>query len=219
MARDIVEEMYATKKADYFSLEREIFKQAITGTGLQILDIGCGTGVLGAYFREHQQCTVQGIEISEDAYQIAITNLDNAYKANIETFDLPFDTNFFDVIVMGDVLEHLINPVPALQKLLTVLKPGGRIYITVPNIRYWRVVRDLVFSDQWEYASWGTLDYTHLRFFTKSSIVKLMKQSGMKVTKAERVIKHPSISSWISRFTIGLFDGFLASHTFLIIEK
>jgi 2-polyprenyl-3-methyl-5-hydroxy-6-metoxy-1,4-benzoquinol methylase len=219
MARDIVEEMYATKKADYFSLEREIFKQAITGSALQILDIGCGTGVLGAYFREHQQCTVQGIEINEDAYQIALTNLDKAYKANIETFDLPFEPNFFDVIVMGDVLEHLISPIPALEKLLVVLKSGGHIYITVPNIRYWRVVCNLVFRDRWDYASWGILDYTHLRFFTKSSIVKHLQQSGIKVAKVERVIKHPSISSWISRFTGGLFDGFLASHTFLIIQK
>ena len=219
MSEDLVEKMYASKQADYFSLEREIFKNAITGTGLCILDVGCGTGVLGAFFRNHQQCRVYGIEINEAAFQVAKENLTEVLKANVETMELPYQADFFDAIIMGDVLEHLINPVEAIKKLLPVLKPGGKIYITVPNIRHWKELRDLVFKDKWEYASWGILDFTHLRFFTKTSIVKLMQQHQINVLSARWVIQQPSKSSLINKLTFGLLEGMLASHTFLVIQK
>lgn len=219
MAKDVVEEMYVNKQFDYFSLEREIFKNAITEKGLNILDIGCGTGVLGSFFRKNQDCRVVGIEINQDAFLVAKENLDEALHANVEIIELPFEAGSFDAIVMGDVLEHLVNPVPALKKLMNVLKPGGKIYITVPNIRHWKILLNLVFRDRWDYMTWGILDYTHLRFFTKTSILKLLAENEIRVVKSQRVIQKPSKSHFIDVCTFRLFSGLLASHTFLIIEK
>jgi hypothetical protein len=76
-----------------------------------------------------------------------------------------------------------------------------------------------VFADKWEYESWGILDYTHLRFFTKKSITDLLKKNGMNVVFSKRVIQKPSKSDLINTCSFGLFAGFLASHTFLVIEK
>ncbi len=219
MQKDIVEEMYLNKQADYFSLEREIFKNAVKESGLSILDVGCGTGVLGKYFRTHQQCRVYGIEINQEAYEIAKDNLDEVTRANVETMELHYETNQFDIVIMGDVLEHLVNPVTAIGKLMQVVKPGGKILITVPNVRHWKVVYRLVCKDEWRYMSWGILDYTHLRFFTKTSIVAMMKENGFQVANAEWVIQRPSKSNLIDRATLGLFSGLLASHTFLTLQK
>ncbi len=219
MAKDIVEEMYSSKNTEYFSLEREMFKNAVNRKDLKILDIGCGTGVLGAYFKKNQNCEVFGIEISESAFIIAQNNLDNVIKANIEIIDLPYQNNTFDYIVMGDVLEHLINPVATIKKLYGVLKPGGQILITVPNIRHWKVLLKLIFRDEWKYESSGILDYTHLRFFTKKSIIDLLLENDFNLFHADRVIQNPSKSALFNKLTFGLFAGFLASHTFLKIEK
>lgn len=219
MTKDLVEEMYVTKHTEYFSLEREMFKEAVKENNLKILDIGCGTGILGAFYTKNQNCTVYGIEINESAYTAAKQNLHDVIKGNVEVIDLPYEDNFFDVVIMGDVLEHLINPVGTLEKILKVLKPSGRIYITVPNIRYWRVVLDLAFKDSWDYQSWGILDYTHLRFYTKSSIVRMLKANKIEVRNAKWVIQKPSKSHILNKLTFGLFEGFLASHTFVIIEK
>lgn len=219
MSRDLIEEMYISKHKGYFTLERQMFKNAIQGNGLKILDIGCGTGILGAFFRKHQQCEVHGIEINESAYREAKENLDQVHRANVEVIDLPYENDYFDVIVMGDVLEHLINPVGTISKLLNVLNPAGQIHITVPNIRYWKVLKNLTFNDKWQYESWGILDYTHLRFFTKTSILDLMKSNSIKVVDAKWIIQNPSKSHYINKLTFGLFAGFLASHTFLTIQK
>ncbi len=219
MSKDVVEQMYVSKEADYFSLERDIFKRSISGKGLMVLDVGCGTGVLGAYLKKEQGCTVYGIEINEAAFNYAKNNLDDVIHANVETVDLPYSNDQFDVVVMGDVLEHLVNPVSALKKIFEKVKPGGEILITVPNIRHWKIVRDLVFRDKWEYMSWGILDFTHLRFFTKRSIKQLLNDNQIHVKNASRVIQKPSISDKINKVSFGLFAGLLASHTFLVIKK
>jgi 2-polyprenyl-3-methyl-5-hydroxy-6-metoxy-1,4-benzoquinol methylase len=120
---------------------------------------------------------------------------------------------------LGDVLEHLISPVNTIKKLLNVLKPGGRILITVPNIRYWKVILDLIINDKWEYTSWGILDYTHLRFFTKKSIVDLMKSNNFNVIDSQWIIQKPSKSHLINTLSFKIFNGFLASHCFITLQK
>jgi methionine biosynthesis protein MetW len=211
--------MYVSKHTEYFSLEREMFKEAVTGENLKILDVGCGTGALGAFYEKNQNCKVYGIEINESAFLAAKEKLHEVIKGNVEVLDLPYENNYFDVVIMGDVLEHLINPVGTLNKMIVVLKPQGRIYITVPNVRYWRVVINLIFKDLWDYESWGILDYTHLRFYTKASIIKMLKTNNFKVKNTKWVIQKPSKSHLLNKITFRMFEGFLASHTFLEIEK
>jgi 2-polyprenyl-3-methyl-5-hydroxy-6-metoxy-1,4-benzoquinol methylase len=219
MNKDLVEEMYLNKNTEYFSLEREIFKNSVLGKNLNILDIGCGTGILGKYFKENQNCKVYGVEINESAYQAAIINLDNVLKGNVESIDLKYPDNFFDVVIMGDVVEHLISPVDTINKIMPFLKIGGTIYITVPNVRHWSVIKNLLFFDLWEYDTWGILDFTHLRFFTKKSITNLFQRNNIYVKSAGRMIQKKSKSSYFNFLTLGIFSGFLASHTFLTLEK
>jgi 2-polyprenyl-3-methyl-5-hydroxy-6-metoxy-1,4-benzoquinol methylase len=219
MNKDLVEEMYLNKNTEYFSLEREIFKNSVLGKNLNILDIGCGTGILGKYFKENQNCKVYGVEINESAYQAAIINLDNVLKGNVESIDLKYPDNFFDVVIMGDVVEHLISPVDTINKIMPFLKIGGTSYITVPNVRHWSVIKNLLFFDLWEYDTWGILDFTHLRFFTKKSITNLFQRNNIYVKSAGRMIQKKSKSSYFNFLTLGIFSGFLASHTFLTLEK
>jgi O-antigen biosynthesis protein len=219
MKNDLIQEMYLSKENFYFSLEREVFKNAIRENNKSILDIGCGTGALGLFLRNNQNCNVFGIEINNAAYQEAKKNLDGVIEGNVETIDIPYKNNEFDYIVMGDVLEHLINPMGTTKKLIKLLKPGGKILITVPNVRHWSILISLIFKGKWKYESSGLLDYTHLRFFTKKSLHEMLNDSGFNMVKSSSVIQKKSKSSLINFFTFGLFSGFLASHTFIEIIK
>lgn len=220
MEVDLIEELYANKEVNYFSLERQIFKDAVKENGLKILDIGCGTGILGAHFKKNQNATVYGVEISRSAYEKASKNLDRVIRGNIETLEIDFERDFFDVIVMGDVVEHLVNPIDTIRRLLPFLRPGGKIHITVPNVRHWSVVKPLLFSDNWEYKDWGILDYTHMKFFTKRSFSEMLnKIDQLTIIRLERVIQKGSKSSVFNLLTFNVFSGFLASHTFVSLEK
>lgn len=212
MKVDIVEELYNDKSSEYFSLERDIIINEIKGDDLSILDIGCGSGELGQAIKKKMNATVYGIELNKKAYSKAKLKLDQILHGNIEIIEIPFEKQMFDFIIMGDVLEHLVDPKTSLNKLREYLKNGGKIIITVPNIRYWKTLIKLILNDEWEYQEWGILDYTHLRFFTKKSVTKLLRKSNFKIITSNWVIGKKSKSHFINVFTFSLFKGFLASH-------
>jgi SAM-dependent methyltransferase len=99
--------------------------------------------------------------------------LDKVICGDIETLELSFPEQYFDYIIAADVLEHLRDPWATISKLKFFLKKGGSFIASIPNIRYWRIIRDLFFKGEWKYCDSGTLDDTHLRFFTKKSICEL----------------------------------------------
>jgi 2-polyprenyl-3-methyl-5-hydroxy-6-metoxy-1,4-benzoquinol methylase len=92
--------------------------------------------------------------------------------------DLPADLGKFDCVIFNDVLEHLVDPWAALSATHGHLAPDGVVVASIPNVRYLRVLFDLVVHGTFEYTTSGILDRTHLRFFTKRSIVELFRSTG-----------------------------------------
>jgi 2-polyprenyl-3-methyl-5-hydroxy-6-metoxy-1,4-benzoquinol methylase len=90
--------------------------------------------------------------------------------------DLP--AGAFDCILFNDVLEHMLVPEMALRYARGLLAPGGVIVASIPNIRSFPIIWELIFHARWEYRDSGVLDRTHLRFFTKSSIVNMFEREG-----------------------------------------
>ena len=84
-----------------------------------------------------------------------------------------------------DVLEHLVDPYSLLCSLKAKLSPGGLIVASIPNIRYYRALVDLVIHGNWDYKDHGILDKTHLRFFTFKSITKTFESLGFEILKLE----------------------------------
>jgi len=87
-------------------------------------------------------------------------------------------TGSFDCVLFNDVLEHMVAPEVALRYARQLLAPGGVVVASIPNIRSFPTIWRLVFHASWEYQDAGVLDRTHLRFFTKSSIVDMFEREG-----------------------------------------
>jgi SAM-dependent methyltransferase len=90
----------------------------------------------------------------------------------------------FDAIVYGDVLEHLSDPLPVLDRLNERLAEGGVVIASVPNVAHlW--VRLMLLLGRFEYADRGILDRTHLRFFTRRTFLALLARAGLEVDRLD----------------------------------
>ncbi|MGH2951353.1 MAG: class I SAM-dependent methyltransferase [Solirubrobacterales bacterium] len=153
--------------------------------GLRCLDVGCGAGALGAALKAAGALHVAGIELHEHAAVRARERLDVLVVGNVVDAPLPFAEGEFDLIVFADVLEHLPAPEPALERCLLLLAPDGRVIVSVPNMRFWSVLLRLAF-DRWAYAEAGVRDRTHLRIFTRRSLLALLGATGLEVELLHR---------------------------------
>jgi SAM-dependent methyltransferase len=147
-----------------------------------VLDVGCSRGRFGTTLREaNPQQRLFGIE--PDPVAAAEAEAEAVYEQVIcGSFpsDLP-DGRAFDCIVFNDVLEHVVDPWTTLRRAKEFLAPGGRVVASIPNVRHYIVVRDLLVHGRWEYADWGVLDRTHLRFFTRASIEELFDSADLEI--------------------------------------
>ncbi len=151
--------------------------------GARVLDVGCAEGALGAHLkRDDPSVFVAGVELHGPASDRAQKVLDEVWRADFETWEPPGQcTASFDRVVFGDVLEHLIDPEAALRKAIALLRPGGAIVSSIPNVRWLPIVRDLALRGEWTYREEGILDSTHLRFFTKTSMRALCERCSLQV--------------------------------------
>ena len=210
---DIMEsnEVPILSKPDYYYAEdRDDIALLINEGNNSILEIGCGKGNTGGILRKKNKASrLVGIEINPDMAAAAEKIFDLVICVDVEKMDLPADYGPYDYVVCGDVLEHLKDPWAALKKIGTVLKPGGFIIASIPTLRHWRVMRDLFFKGEFTYRESGTLDITHLRFFTKKTMGKLFADNNFQVLT---IIPNTfgAKASLVNRLTFGIFEEFLA---------
>lgn len=158
-----------------------------SGFGKRVLDVGCSEGYLGEALKTFG-FEVWGVEPSPKASSTARTRLDYVFTGGLEDFfaaNHPSEVQF-DYLVFGDVLEHLPAPAALLKRCHEYLAPGGAVVASIPNIAH-LATRLMLLQGRWEYDDFGLMDQTHLRFFTRSSIVELFTQSGYQLESMDRV--------------------------------
>jgi len=172
----------------------------------RVIDVGCGEGRFGALLKERLGCTVWGIELNAEAAQAATTRLDRVLTGDaIECLRGLTDQSAFDCVVLNDLLEHLPQPELALQAATRLLAPGGVIVASIPNVRYFPVLWDLLVHRDWRYVEAGVLDRTHLRFFTRKSLPRLFEAAGLRLQHIEGI---HAIGSWKFRLLCILSLGY-----------
>lgn len=146
------------------------------------LDFGCGDGRSKGSWLKGLVGTYVGVDVSQNAVDEARSRGIEALRIE-EGASLPFDDNSFDVAVAFDVFEHLFEPQKAAVEISRVLRPGAALLAQVPNIAYWRRRLDLAVFSRWDpmgddqavTAPWRD---PHVRFFTRSSLRRMLEQSG-----------------------------------------
>lgn len=159
---------------------------ALVGEDKKVLDIGCATGYLAALLRE-RGCQVDGVEYDPVMAEQAAPHVDRLEVGDVQAMDLPalFGGHSYDAVVLGDVLEHLTDPLRVLRSALGLLKPGGFFAISLPNVAHGSVRLGLL-KGRFRYTPTGLLDDTHLRFFTLESVLDLMTAAGLAVVELRR---------------------------------
>jgi len=168
---------YEVKSADYFQCERHEMLPFIPVDCRRVLDVGCAEGAFGESLKRLRGIEVWGVEPFHSAAEKAKSKLDWVVEGVFGP-ELALPEGTFDCILFNDVLEHLPAPEAALRYARSLLSPEGVVVASIPNIRSFPTIWQLMFHARWEYQDSGILDRTHLRFFTKSSIVGMFEREG-----------------------------------------
>ena len=162
---------------DYYSLSRPEVQNSISPGSKKILDIGCAEGKMASELKKRNNAEVWGIEIVEVVAQKAQEKLDKVLIGPVEEQISKLPEKYFDSIIFADVLEHLVNPEKVLEEIKSKLKDDGEIVVSLPNVRNWGVIVSLL-DGSFDYADFGILDRTHLRFYTLETATKMIENSG-----------------------------------------
>jgi SAM-dependent methyltransferase len=183
-----VSDSYAYSKKDdrYFEGAREDFVGELpVNPDAKILEIGCSNGNTGALALSEKKCgTYIGVELFEAAALNAKEKISWVILGDIEKLELPFEDSSFDVLILSEVLEHLVDPWNVLRKLHRYMRPGAIILASSPNVSHYRIILMLL-RGEWNLTDDGIMDRTHLRWFTPSSFAEMFESAGYSVLKVE----------------------------------
>jgi len=174
---------YKLKPKEYFSNARnDLIRYVPKNRKQRILEIGAGTcDTLLTLKNNGYSDFVVGVDLIElDDSNQKNPLIDEFIIGNIEDIDLEY-IDFFDVIILGDILEHLVNPWDALNKISKYLRGGGIIISSIPNFLYYKNLFTVVIRADFKYQDQGILDKTHLRFFCKKNIIELFENNNLHV--------------------------------------
>jgi len=158
----------------------------LVGMNKTVLEVGCSTGYISRILTQRNRCVVDGIEIDPEAAEEAKRYCRQVWVGSVEDEGLlSLIEEQYDVITLGDVLEHLVDPGGVLKRLPKLLSPDGYFLISLPNVASWPVRRALFFKGNFDYTESGVLDKTHLHFYTYHSIDRLIKEAEYALLQKE----------------------------------
>jgi methionine biosynthesis protein MetW len=168
--------------------------------GSLVLDVGCAAGKFAQALKQDLACEVLGIDNNAEALGLAKARGIDVISADLTAETLPSVVGDaqFDIIVFADVLEHMLSPEPLLLGARDVLKPGGKVLVSFPNIAHIDIGVMLAQGD-WRYRTSGLLDDTHLRFYTLSSFSEVTFSCGYDIVSIQQV-RLPSLATEVLDF-------------------
>jgi len=215
---------YKTKKEDYFTNVRIDLISLIPEKG-KILEVGAGGGDTLVKIKELGLAEeVMGIELMEiPASNQKNVLIDKFVLGNIETMEeLPFPPVYFDVIICGDVLEHLLDPWKAVQKIGSRLKQGGTLLISIPNFSDLYTMWKVFMKRDFAYTNEGVLDKTHLRFFCKKNLPGLLDPNQFAIQEITPSFKRnpaQKTRNSANKISLGILEEYLAVQYLIVAKK
>lgn len=204
--------------SDYYSFERKEVQSFIPAGIKRTLDVGCAAGAFSASIKENLDIETWGIEMVADVAEIAKTKLDKVLVGTFEEVHNELPVKHFDCIFFNDVLEHMPDPESCLINIKQHLTSDGCIIASIPNVRFVDVLKDLIFKKDWEYQESGIMDKTHLRFFTKKSMIRMFDKCGYNIKQIKGIhsVSRYSLTSIINLLMFNRIED-IKSRQFVVV--
>jgi SAM-dependent methyltransferase len=216
--------MYESKEQEYFAYCRmDMLAELPVDLHGRILEIGAGSG--------KTLLKAKALGLASEVTGVELVPLDNSDQSHpemdrfivgdIEKLELPLPEEYFDVILCGDVLEHLVDPWTTVDKLSRFLKRGGYFIASIPNFREIKTLLGIVMGGDLHYRDAGILDRSHLRFFCKKNMVNLLEQGGLHIIrmKSNLDILGKGKRALLNKLTLRVFAEFLEGEYLLVARK
>jgi 2-polyprenyl-3-methyl-5-hydroxy-6-metoxy-1,4-benzoquinol methylase len=164
----------------------------LVGNGKKVLELGCSVGTQSRILTEKLGCDVTGVELNPMAAHQAEAYCSRVVVGNLDQID--FETELhnqkFDVILCADVLEHIYDPTAMLNKVKSVISSNGYVVASIPNIVHIALIFEML-QGRFDYRDKGLLDESHIRFFTRSTLIRTFSEAGFKLEHLDRGLAGP----------------------------
>lgn len=177
-------------QSDYYKHSRPEMLPFVPESAGRILEFGCSGGDFGALVKSRKDCVYHGVEPHEPSAREAEKKLDKVFNCSAEDFfQMPGNQpGFYDVVVFNDVLEHLADPYQLLNQVRPLLnQESGAVMASIPNFLYFYNILEILRTSDFKYREAGIMDRTHLRFFTKKSMVRMFEDCGYKIKSIQGI--------------------------------
>lgn len=154
-------------------------------------------GVSSGYFAETVATAgriVDGHELNPEAAEQARRVCRKVWVGDLQTFDASELGDEYRLLLFGDTLEHISDPVAVLRRLREHVTPGGHLVMSVPNIANLGIRLQLL-AGRFRYTERGILDRTHLRFYTASTLAEMITEAGFTVQRIQASVPVPGLTN------------------------
>lgn len=172
-----------SETAEYYQNSREDLIPFLPEKYLRVLEIGCGEGNFWNLLNQDETLEIWGIEPNSNAATVARTKAHQLFECLFDECINEIPDNYFDLIICNDVIEHMPDHDRFFEQIKTKMASKGHLIGSLPNVRYYPVMRSLIFKKDWPYEDAGVLDRTHLRFFTNKSMRRCFEEHEFNIIK------------------------------------
>jgi 2-polyprenyl-3-methyl-5-hydroxy-6-metoxy-1,4-benzoquinol methylase len=189
----------------------------------RLIDIGCGTGATTAAVKEARVVAwAGGVEYVGEVAAKAAGRFDRVWTGDAAAAPLEAEipAASLDLVLCLDVLEHMSDPWALVRRLSALIAPGGRLIVSVPNIRHWKFIWRLLARGDFAYRDAGLLDRTHLRFFVRATAIELATSGGLALVAAVPAERwaFPDPRWALARLSGGALEELMAKQWLVIAE-
>jgi 2-polyprenyl-3-methyl-5-hydroxy-6-metoxy-1,4-benzoquinol methylase len=185
----------------------------------KVVDVGGSAGgTLSAIHQLMPSAKTVCVDTDDESLEIARGAGHETIRCDLNR-EIPDTFSDADVVLFLDILEHLVDPWAVLSAIVTKLRPGASVIVSLPNVRYWNVSLDLVLCGRWTLQDAGILDRTHLRFFTRTTGAALVQGGGLSLQEVIPKIASGRRFRMLNNITLGMFKDFLSPQNIYIAVK